>query len=803
MKRLLYFTFCLLCIALASYSQDYYWYKGSKILLEKGNLQYIVFAKQDSLCMSSNIIETDYISSVKGENIMWGTISKEVLLDSDKIIYKSFSYICPQTSKEMYLTHRFYVRLKCANDYGILQKYANKYNVEIEGEGAMPLWYIMECVHNEHYNALELANIFYESGLFEVSEPEFIQGISFSCVNDTHFASQWNLKNIGQHGQINVGIDINYCEAHPITKGNDSIIIGVFDSGVELTHPDIKLYPLSFNAHTLSSPSIISDAHGTACAGIISAKTNNDMGVAGIAPNCPIMSISMQSSTSPNNVAQGFRFAADSGCSVISCSWIGPYSSYIDSAICYAQHRGRDGKGCIIVFCSGNDDEGNIDYPATSNPDVIVVGAISPNGKRKQKYAWDGSNWGSNWGSELDVMAPGVYIYTTDLSGNSGYDPSSFFSAFRGTSAACPHVAAIAGLILSINSDLTQREVCDIIERTAQKVGGYTYSTHSNRPNGTWNDSVGYGLVDAQAAILYTMDHYLIQGPDFVCMGDTVTFQLRHIPEDAVSLSWEANAGITFMGSLDVVQGQGTPTVRVHLGNNHIGPKGGIVPNFPPINPPFNHNAYVKVMITMADNTIYTVTKNIHGPQGQTPVIEATPSTTPWISGTTRNFTITNNLNTPNEYLEWRIVQRILGNNDSIVIYDYGRTINYTPTIPPLTIGNVTITATNTFETCGEQSASLFFGISNTSLLSAYVDNDQLNVSIHDDDETHQRSHFHLVEEGTCVLELWHNLYGCMQTKQVLNSHEQMNISSLPQGLYVLLLKEEDTVIAQTKIQIP
>ena len=70
-----------------------------------------------------------------------------------------------------------------------------------------------------------------------------------------------------------------------------------------------------------------------------------------------------------------------------------------------------------------------------------------------------------------------------------------------GTSMACPQVAAIAALILSINPNLKAIEVNDIIEQTARKVGGYSYTTTSGRPNGTWNNYMGYGLVDATAAV--------------------------------------------------------------------------------------------------------------------------------------------------------------------------------------------------------------------------------------------------------------------------------------------------------------
>ena len=87
--------------------------------------------------------------------------------------------------------------------------------------------------------------------------------------------------------------------------------------------------------------------------------------------------------------------------------------------------------------------------------------------------------------------------------GSNGYDTSSdYVMDFNGTSSATPAVAGIAGLILSINPCLTHQEVEDIIESTAQKVGGYSYSTTIGRPNGTWIDEMGYGLADAHAAVI-------------------------------------------------------------------------------------------------------------------------------------------------------------------------------------------------------------------------------------------------------------------------------------------------------------
>jgi subtilisin family serine protease len=208
------------------------------------------------------------------------------------------------------------------------------------------------------------------------------------------------------------------------------------------------------------------------------------------------VSIDLSWGNTPQQFANGFNWAWQNGADVISNSWGGyAASSIIDNAITNTLSQGRNGKGTIVVFVSGNQDFPSILYPGKSNPDILVVGAISPNGERKSDISCDNEYWwGSNYGTQLDVVAPGVFIPSTTWDG--GYTQT-----FDGTSSACPHVAGVAALVLSINPNLTAQQVRDIIESTCQKVGGYSYHAEPGRNNGTWVDQMGYGLVNAYAAV--------------------------------------------------------------------------------------------------------------------------------------------------------------------------------------------------------------------------------------------------------------------------------------------------------------
>jgi subtilisin family serine protease len=328
--------------------------------------------------------------------------------------------------------------------------------------------------------------------------------------NDPYLSSQWHLP------------VINAFNAWDVTTGSSDVIVSILDSGTDWMHPDLgigsdtyqNIYlnpgedvwtnqndPTTGNGIDDDNNGLIDDwkgwnyadnsnnskttvFHGTFVAGIVSAKTNNNHGIAGVAggndhsgvkllPYCvgidaPISSI----------LDDAIIDAVDNGAKIIQFSLSVSQSTDIDNAIQYAINN-----NVIIVCASGNYSSSSVSYPA-SNPNVIAVGATDQNNQR--------ANF-SNYGSQLNIVAPGVDIYSTTL--NNSYTTSS------GTSFSSPQVSGVAALVLSVNPTLTGQQVRDIIESTAQKVGGYNYQTDPNHPNGTWNNEMGYGMVDAYAAV--------------------------------------------------------------------------------------------------------------------------------------------------------------------------------------------------------------------------------------------------------------------------------------------------------------
>lgn len=345
--------------------------------------------------------------------------------------------------------------------------------------------------------AFEAARSLFKRGNVGAAHPNFIRAFRQIGRSKTAAPLQWNLHNPGNPGLY--GADVHAVAAWTITKGIGGLRVAVLDEGVDTLHPSLRpavvaeLDAVDGNAHARPDGD---DAHGTACAGIIASR---DAVVPGLASGVSLVAVRIAKGDGVDGwIFDDFETAeaidwcwGEAKADVLSNSWGGgPPVDVITRAFDRARTKGRAGKGCVIAVAAGNEQQ-RVSYPATLSF-VLAVGASNQWDERKTRTSKDGESWwGSNYGPELDLVAPGVAISTTDISGGRGYGSQDFIRDFNGTSSATPHVAGAAALILSVSSGLTEDRVRGIIKTTADRLA----------PKGRRDPYVGYGRLNAYAAL--------------------------------------------------------------------------------------------------------------------------------------------------------------------------------------------------------------------------------------------------------------------------------------------------------------
>jgi subtilisin family serine protease len=373
---------------------------------------------------------------------------------------------------------------------------------------------------------LQAANSWAEMEEVVFATPNFVSQygrVQGPTIND----EQWHLENAARYKGQKIGEDVGALEAWKITSGALSIAVAVLDDGVDVEHPNLapnilkKPDPKDPNdecgcdfyipddqaEHFNPRPKNFNypyddmkgnDIHGTACAGVVAAAGIGG-GAVGVAPGCKILPVKIfhaEKLAADARVADAIRYASLHA-DVLSCSWFGGYSTDVDMALTDSTTLGRNGKGSVVVFASGNDTEKPVRFPARHR-EVLAVGASTD----KATFAAY-----SNAGPEQCVVAPssgGVRsIFTTDVSlpnrgfnlgdANKGGVDGLHTNAFGGTSAAAPLVAGIVALMLSAKPTMERAEVRDILQNTAEKIGAGYIKGHSNK--------FGYGRANAGAAV--------------------------------------------------------------------------------------------------------------------------------------------------------------------------------------------------------------------------------------------------------------------------------------------------------------
>lgn len=454
------------------------------------------------------------------DSIMQVFLSHPDIVCGGRLLEKEGSYF--------FASNEFIVKLKPMTSVTQMANFALQSGCFVQGQ--LPYTkdeYLISNPASTSMSTMDMSNYFYESSLFDYAHPNFVY-LNAQQSNDPYYSQQWGLHNVDQDGN-SAGVDIKAEAAWTVTKGSPNIRIAVIDKGIDIFHPDLipNLTPFSYdgtNSGLGGAPIGTSHGHGTACAGIAVAKGDNNIGISGVAPNCaiiPINSVNVAGVETSASIGAAIRWAYQHHADVISFSWGSPCSEeHIESAICEAVSNGRDGKGCVVVCPSGNNNHNNLSFPSNLTTTVVVsVGGVDRCGARSGKLSnipWSCDPWpidkeeGSSYGEGLCIVAPGTNVLTTDMMGEAGYNnsdcssdhPDKDYTYFGGTSAACPVVAGVAALMLSVNPNMSPYIIRAIICRTAQKINYQNhYSYTMNNTYGLWNEELGYGLVDAGACV--------------------------------------------------------------------------------------------------------------------------------------------------------------------------------------------------------------------------------------------------------------------------------------------------------------
>lgn len=333
---------------------------------------------------------------------------------------------------------------------------------------------------------------------------------AWSCTNDCPEAvasfsddpegtSQWFLPALGAP------------EAWQTEPGSPSTIVAVIDNGFDLDHPDLapQLWTNEdefengldddgngyaddvrgwdfldgdpdASVEDLPELDPLLHAHGTAVAGIVAARNDNGVGVAGSCPGCRLMLLRARDFDEAHNVmlllTEAIGYAVENGARVISISDGVPpgdidpdVESEVEAAIEEAVAAG------VVVVASAGNDAAGVRWPAALEP-VVAVAAVDA---QQRPSSW------TSFGAEVDVAAPGECIFTTAPEGRYGY--------FEGTSASAPIVAGLAALLVTAHPDWTVEEIADRMRATAQDVA------LDARPE--LEGQMGDGVVDFAAAL--------------------------------------------------------------------------------------------------------------------------------------------------------------------------------------------------------------------------------------------------------------------------------------------------------------
>jgi subtilisin family serine protease len=375
----------------------------------------------------------------------------------------------------------------------------------------------------------DVAGALMATGNFQYAHPDWIV-YPVICPNDPQLGQQWH------HDPDK----LNTCAAWDITIGDSSIGVGICDTGVRTTHEDLQLHRLEgYNAvdrlwESQGGQITPVHGHGTQTTGCAAANGDNGVGVSGVgqAFSHRMLRVSNVSSggSSLSTLTHAARTSIETGDRVASVSYSGVDNGTIVSTAAYIKSING-----LLVWAAGNEGR-NLTLNNRDADDLIVVGATDSN---------DQLAGFSNFGPFVDLVAPGVSVFTTSNSSNSGYGGAS------GTSFACPLTAGLIALIWSADPSLTPDEVQAILKTGVDDLGATGI-----------DDRFGYGRIDAFGSVSLVstaLSFEYPQGiPDTVDPRGGSRFRVEVLPSDLTPqpgtgrLHYDDGTGFQFVDMVEV-----------------------------------------------------------------------------------------------------------------------------------------------------------------------------------------------------------------------------------------------------------
>ncbi|MGN0962595.1 MAG: S8 family serine peptidase, partial [Clostridia bacterium] len=319
-----------------------------------------------------------------------------------------------------------------------------------------------------YVDTIEEAEMLSDKAEIISAEPNYKLSLLDSAVNDPYYEAgyQWNLDNI------------KVTEAWALSQYGSGATVAVIDSGLygmgdgDRKHEDIDYDKVvkAENFATEENGVPDSSGHGTLVSGMIFAKTNNNLGIAGMMPEAELMPLKIFGPDGATVAAavEAINYAVENGADVINMSFgTSEYSDSLASACKDAVDR-----NVILVAAAGNDGTSENCYPAAYNC-VIGVGALNEDNSRYKN---------SQYGESVYVAAPGAGVIGTGTETNTYVRDS-------GTSLAAPAVSALAAMAKSIDGEMTPEEFKQLLADTSTDLGESGFDIY-----------YGWGIIDFGSA---------------------------------------------------------------------------------------------------------------------------------------------------------------------------------------------------------------------------------------------------------------------------------------------------------------